>query len=101
MQGERGGGERHGSGVYHVTASGETTWHEFALAAIDMAEARGNYTKVVTSVEMISTAEYPAKAARPLNSHMDNSKVMKDYGIQLPGWKHGLALCIDELFPAE
>lgn len=95
------GGKGSGSGVYHVTASGDTTWYEFALTAIDMASSRKNFFKVVSSIEKITTAEYPVKAARPLNSHMDSSKVMRDYGIELPGWKNGLALCIDELFPTK
>jgi dTDP-4-dehydrorhamnose reductase len=97
---EEDGGERYASGVYHVTASGETTWYEFALAAIDMADAIDGYVKMVRSIEKITTAEYPAKAERPLNSHMSNIKIMRDYHVELPSWESGLALCIEELYSA-
>jgi dTDP-4-dehydrorhamnose reductase len=72
------------SGVYHLSASGETTWHGFATAILD---AEGLKNAVVA----IRSDEYPVAARRPKNSLLDNSKIGSAFGVELPDWRHGLA----------
>ena len=72
------------SGLYNLSAAGETTWHGFATAIL---QARG----IATPVVAIRSGEYPVAARRPRNSLLDNSKVGATFGIALPDWRQGLA----------
>lgn len=67
-------------GLYHMTASGSTTWCGFARAIIGDA----------SRVQPIPSSEYPTPARRPRNSVLDNSKLAKVFGIRLPAWEAGL-----------
>lgn len=70
-------------GTYHLSNSGETTWHEFAVAIM---AAAGLSTRVVP----ISTADYAAPAPRPAYSVLDN-RAWRDLGeAPLPPWQEGL-----------
>ena len=77
------------SGLYHLTASGETTWHGFAEAIIDRAHALGQLARKPRIVP-IATADYPTPAARPAYSVLDCSKLQRDLGIDLPDWRAAL-----------
>ena len=72
------------SSLYHVSAAGETTWHGFARAIV---EGAGLKTPVVP----ITSEEYAAKARRPKNSLLDNSRLEHAFGLSLPDWRAGLA----------
>lgn len=75
--------EREIEGVIHMTGSGETTWYEFARAALDLAG-------VEADIKPVSSAAYPAKAKRPANSVL-GSLVMGHSGLEpLPDWREGL-----------
>jgi dTDP-4-dehydrorhamnose reductase len=82
------------SGIYHATASGETTWHGFATAIIGAA-ARVGVPQV--PVVAITTPEYPTPAKRPANSRLDCGKLARTFGVRLPPWQQGVAECIAEL----
>jgi len=81
-------------GVYHATATSETTWHGFASAIIAAAKPLG--VPQVTVVP-ITTADYPTPARRPANSCLDCSKLERSFGLRLPPWQQGLAECVAEL----
>ncbi len=70
-------------GVYHLSAAGETTWYGFALELLSM---KG----LTTPVMGISTAEYGAPARRPKNSLLDNTKMLRTFGLALADWREGL-----------
>jgi dTDP-4-dehydrorhamnose reductase len=78
-------------GTYHAAATGETTWHGFALAIIAAARPLG-----VPQVPVlpITTAEYPTPARRPANSCLDCAKLERAFGVRLPPWQQGLAECM-------
>ena len=84
------------SGTWHLTASGQTSWHGFAEAIFAEALARGVLAKV-PSVEAIVTSEYPTPAKRPSWSVLDNRKLQQDFGIALPAWQDGLKRVIGEI----
>ena len=86
------------SGTWHLTASGQTSWHGFAEAIFAEALARGVLSKV-PSVEAIASSEYPTPAKRPSWSVLDNSKLQQDFDILLPDWQEGLKRVIRELTP--
>jgi dTDP-4-dehydrorhamnose reductase len=84
------------SGTWHLTASGQTSWHGFAEAIFAEALTAGLMAKVPT-VEAISSAEYPTPAKRPSWSVLDNHKLQHDFDIVLPPWQDGLRKVIAEL----
>ncbi|MEN5204661.1 dTDP-4-dehydrorhamnose reductase [Stenotrophomonas sp. TWI700] len=83
------------SGTWHLTATGETSWHGFAEAIFTEAVAAGVLARAPT-VEAITTAEYPTPAKRPAYSHLDVAKLEQDFGLTLPRWQDGLKQVIAE-----
>ena len=75
---------RTASGLYHLSAAGETTWHGFATAIL---EGKG----IKIPVRAIRSDEYPVAAQRPKNSRLDNAKAAATFGIVLPDWRQGMA----------
>ena len=84
------------SGTWHLTASGQTSWHGFAEAIFAEALAAGVLAKA-PAVEAIASSEYPTPAKRPAWSVLDNRKLQQDFGIELPDWQQGLQQVIAEL----
>lgn len=77
------------SGVRHLVAAGETTWHGFAEAIFAEALARGLIERAPT-VTPITTADYPTRAARPAYSVLDCDRLCAEYALELPGWRAAL-----------
>lgn len=77
-------------GIYHATNEGVCCWYDFAKAIFEEA---GIDVKVVP----VTTAEYGAKASRPANSRMDNSKLTENGFERLPAWRDALARYIGVL----
>ena len=77
--------------LYHLTASGHTTWHGFASALIAQARAlRPDIPwKILadTQIQPITSAEYNTSAVRPHNSLLDCSATERDFGITRSGWE--------------
>lgn len=78
------------SGIRHLVAGGETTWHGFAEAIFEEAQARGLLARVPRVVP-IATADYPTRARRPAYSVLDTTALRAEYGLDLPSWRAALA----------
>ena len=78
------------SGVWHLTAAGQTTWHGFAEAIVAAAHARGWIARAPRVVP-IATSDYPTPAKRPAYSCLDISRIQSDFDTQLPNWHEGLS----------
>lgn len=76
-------------GLYHVAASGETSWYNYACFIFEEARALGVELKV-SEVKPITSHGYPALATRPLNSRLDTTKFRTTFGIELPDWRDGV-----------
>ncbi|WP_413625492.1 dTDP-4-dehydrorhamnose reductase [Luteibacter sp. Lutesp34] len=76
-------------GTFHLTASGETSWHGFAKAIFDEAVSAGVLPKGPV-VHAITTAEFPTPAKRPAYSVLDNRTFVATFGRNLPNWREGL-----------
>ena len=87
------------SGTWHLTASGQTSWHGFAEAIFAEALAAGVLVKAPT-VEAIPSSEYPTPAKRPSWSVLDNRKLQQDFGLVLPAWQDGLKRVMAEIAAA-
>jgi dTDP-4-dehydrorhamnose reductase len=79
-------------GLFHMTAAGETSWHGFAAAILEMTSTAR--PKTPTAVP-IPTAEYPLPAARPANSRLDCSQLQRTAGVRIPQWRDCLRLCLE------
>lgn len=72
------------SGIYHLSAAGETTWYGFAKEILELKGPKARVTP-------ISSAEYGAPARRPGNSMLDNTKARNTFGFGLDHWRDVLA----------
>jgi dTDP-4-dehydrorhamnose reductase len=78
------------SGVRHLVAGGQTTWHGFAEAIFREAAGRGLIARS-PNVHPIGTADYPTRARRPAYSVLDTARLREEYGLVLPDWQGALA----------
>lgn len=76
-------------GLYHLTNAGETSWHGFAQAILEL-DASDSATRLLP----IPSSDYPTPAKRPLNSRLNNDKLERVFGVRLPDWKQALRLCM-------
>ncbi|KAA0083136.1 dTDP-4-dehydrorhamnose reductase [Trinickia soli] len=77
------------SGIYHLTASGVTSWYGFAKAIFELSRLGR-----MPDVKPIAAASYPTTAVRPGNSRMSNEKLAGAFGVRAPGWYDALRLCM-------
>ncbi|KAF1709298.1 dTDP-4-dehydrorhamnose reductase [Pseudoxanthomonas kalamensis DSM 18571] len=77
------------SGLWHLTATGQTSWHGFAEAIVGQAHERGLIARMPTIVP-ITTAEYPTLAKRPVYSCLDTSRLREGFAIDLSPWEQSL-----------
>jgi dTDP-4-dehydrorhamnose reductase len=79
-------------GLYHLSAAGKTSWHGFASQLISQYQAQHpHHHLAIQNIRPIPTSEYPTPVQRPANSVLDNSKMVADFGIQLPDWNWSLS----------
>lgn len=85
-------------GVYHLVASGETTWHGYASHVIEKAKAiKPELGWKVADIAPVPTSAFPTPAARPLNSHLCTQKLQQAFGLVLPPWQQGVDRMLAEI----
>ncbi|MHC8356336.1 dTDP-4-dehydrorhamnose reductase [Pseudomonas sp. LB3P81] len=84
-------GETGAWGTYHLTAQGETSWFGFAQA---IGEALREQGKPCANLLPITTSDYPTPATRPLNSRLDCSRLLREWGVRQPDWQTALRECL-------
>ncbi len=77
-------------GTYHYSGLPETSWAGFAREIFDQAGRD-------VSVTGIPTSDYPTPAERPLNSRLDCSAILDDFGIEQPSWQAELGRILKDL----
>jgi len=83
------------AGVYHLTASGQTSWHGFAKAILEAYAQSPAEPLSISRLLPIPTVEYPTPAARPAYSVLGSDKFNKIFVLELPAWSHQLKLALD------
>ncbi len=78
------------SGIFHLTCQGKTSWHGFARKVLNISNASQNI-KLIS----IPTSDYPTPATRPSNSLLNNEKIQKVFGLDMPYWEDALKDCMD------
>lgn len=80
------------SGVYHLRAGGETSWHGFASRIVaHLPEAERRCREVIP----IRTEDYPLPARRPAWSVMSCEKLWRTFRLALPDWETGLRQALE------
>ncbi|AQS51410.1 dTDP-4-dehydrorhamnose reductase [Paenalcaligenes hominis] len=75
------------SGLYHLTAKDQSSWHGFAQFIVEQMVAQGIPVRVKPEqVLAIPSAQYPTPAKRPAFSYLDSSKIERALAIELPAW---------------
>ena len=82
------------SGIYHLTASGKSTWYEFAKQIVAIYQK--NTGEHLQGILPISSDEYRALASRPKNSLLSNQKLNKIFNIHMKDWKIALETAFQE-----
>ncbi|MDD2914360.1 MAG: dTDP-4-dehydrorhamnose reductase [Gallionella sp.] len=86
------------AGLYHLSASGETSWHGYANFVIDFARQAGLPLKAASdAIQAIPSNDFPLPARRPLNSRLDTAKLQSSFGLTLPVWQNGVARMLSEM----
>lgn len=84
------------SGIYHLTAAGAVSWHEYASFIFKQAAAQGLNLKV-KQVNPIASSAYPTPAQRPLNSRLSLAKIQNTFDLTLPHWQQGVLHTLQEI----
>ena len=85
------------TGLYHLVAGGETSWHGYAKFVVEQAREAGVELKASPStVDAVPTSAFPTPATRPQNSRLDTSKLQSTFGLTLPHWQAGVARMLRE-----
>lgn len=86
------------SGIYHLVASGETTWHGYASHVIAQARAlQPAQALKVSDIAPVPTSAFPTPAQRPLNSRLSTHKLQHAFGLVLPPWQQGVNRMLSEI----
>lgn len=85
------------AGLYHLVASGVTTWHDYAALVFDEARKAG-IELAITTLNAVPTRAYPTPARRPNNSRLNTDKFQQNFDLVLPAWETGVKRMLAELF---
>lgn len=94
------------SGLYHVTASGVTSWFLYARFVVESAQKTGADAFVIKatpeaikpmSANAFASLTKTPGASRPANSRLDTTKLQTTFGLTLPHWTTGVSRMVAEL----
>ena len=74
------------AGLYHLSSTGQASWHDFARAIVGDAPR--------PTVRPIATADYPTPARRPAYGVLATARFETTFGFALPDWRDALARCL-------
>ncbi len=83
------------SGIYHLIASGTTTWHEYASYVINVGREKGLALQV-SKINAVATSAFPTPAKRPANSRLNINKFQQNFALTLPDWRIGVERMLTE-----
>ena len=86
------------AGLYHLVASGETSWHGYAKLVIASAEQSQQAIKIKAKyVDPVPTIAFPTPARRPHNSRLNTARLQATFGLTLPPWQRGVERMLAEI----
>jgi dTDP-4-dehydrorhamnose reductase len=86
------------AGIYHLVASGETSWYGYASHVIAQARVlQAAQALKVSDIAPVPTSAFPTPAQRPLNSRLSTHKLQQTFGLVLPPWQQGVNRMLAEI----
>ena len=86
------------AGLYHLAASGETTWNGYAKHVLAQAQRVQSAIKIVANdVEAVPSSAFPTPARRPHNSRLACVRLQTTFGLTLPPWQQGVDRMLAEI----
>lgn len=77
------------AGIYHMTGNSSderpVSWFDFANEIFRQAEKLDLVGSVIRTP--IPSSEFPSRFKRPADSRLDNGKLQREFGLQLPEWQ--------------
>ncbi|WP_062810820.1 dTDP-4-dehydrorhamnose reductase [Alcanivorax sp. NBRC 102028] len=83
------------SGLYHLAATGECSWYDYARYVIEWAKEAG-LPLAVQAVNPIPSEAYPVPAVRPRNSRLNCWALTETFDLELADWKLGVQRMLQE-----
>ncbi len=79
------------SGIYHLVAAGQTSWHGYAQHVIETARRLAPEKNwPVQEIAPVPSSAFVTPARRPHNSRLNTHKLQTTWGLQLPDWQRGV-----------
>ncbi len=79
------------SGIYHLVAAGQTSWHGYAQHVIETARRLAPEKNwQVQEIAPVPSSAFVTPARRPHNSRLNTHKLQTTWGLQLPDWQRGV-----------
>ena len=78
-----------GWGLYHLVASGVTSWFEYASVLVELALEKKLISRRL-NLNAVSTGDLAQVAKRPRNSRLCNKNFSDVFGFPLPDWRIGV-----------
>jgi dTDP-4-dehydrorhamnose reductase len=86
------------AGLYHLVASGTTTWYAYAKHVLAQAKQVQPAMQIkATQVDPVPTSAFPTPAQRPHNSRLNTDKLRQTFGLTLPPWQMGVDRMLAEI----
>lgn len=86
------------SGLYHLAAAGETSWHGYAGFVLDFARKAGVALNVAPeAIQAVPASAFHTPAVRPHNSRLNTEKLRHTFGLNLPMWQTGVTRMLAEI----
>lgn len=86
------------AGIYHLVASGETTWFDYAKHVLAHAVIEQSAIKIkATDILPVPSSAFPTPAKRPHNSRLDTRKLQATFNLTLPPWQAGVNRMLAEI----
>jgi dTDP-4-dehydrorhamnose reductase len=97
-QRQREGDDNFPFGLYHLVASGETNWCNYARFVVSEALAAGQSLKLSPeAIRAIPSSEYPTAAKRPANSRLDTRRFRDHFDSELADWQYGVRHVLQQI----
>lgn len=85
-------------GRYHLSASGRTSWYDYASFAARQASALGLLPAgSAARIHPIAASAWKAPAPRPPQSQLDNTRFQQAFGLLLPDWRNDLSQTLEQI----
>ena len=79
------------AGLYHLVASGETSWWGYATHVLAQAQRLQPGLQIKASeVLAVPSSAFATAARRPHNSRLDTRKLQTTFDLHLPAWQEGV-----------